>query len=300
MDRPERPRDLRVQEPREQRSGLMRYRVTAAVAVFGAAALLLAWWSTSGPDASAQSAMASSRPERVAGRPNLNGVWQAMNTANWNLEAHSAAVPPHLLQFGAMLSIPPGESVIEGGTIPYRPEALKKRQENQASWPQSDPEAKCFMGGVPRATYMPYPFQIVQGENDDLLMTYQFAGATRIIQMDNHQEAPVDSWMGWSNGRWDGDTLVVEVTGLNDQTWFDRAGNHHSEAMKVTERYTRLGEDHLQYEARIEDPNTFTQPWTIRMPLYRRVEMGARLLEFKCVEFTEEMLYGAFKKKETE
>jgi len=234
----------------------------------------------------------------VRGRPNLNGIWQAINTANWNLEGHSASATA-FWQLGALFAVPAGQSVIvdNNGTIPYTPEGLKKRQENQAGWPKSDPEAKCYMAGLPRATYMPYPFQIVQGEKD-ILFIYEYAGANRSVHMTNHTEAPVDTWMGWSNGKWDGDTLVIEVRGFNDLSWFDRAGNHHSDALTVTERYSLApGGNNLNYEARIEDPKTFTRPWTIRMPLYRRLETNVQLLEYKCVEFSEELLYGDVKKK---
>ena len=240
----------------------------------------------------------AARPDRIAGHPNLNGIWQAINTANWNLEGHSASAT-HFWQLGAIFAVPPGQSVIvdNNGTIPYTPEGLKKRQENQAGWPKSDPEAKCYMAGLPRATYMPYPFQIVQGEKE-ILFVYEYAGANRSVHMTNHTEAPVDSWMGWSNGKWEGDALVIEVRGFNDLSWFDRAGNHHSDALTVTERYSVAPDaTHLNYEARIEDPKTFTRPWTIRMPLYRRLETNVQLLEYKCVEFSEELLYGDLKKK---
>ena len=240
----------------------------------------------------------AARPDRIASRPNLNGVWQAINTANWNLEGHSASATT-FSQLGAMFAVPPGQSVIvdNNGMIPYTPDGLKKRQQNQSGWPKSDPEAKCYMAGLPRATYMPYPFQIVQGEKD-ILFIYEYAGANRSVHMTSHTEAPVDSWMGWSNGRWDGDTLVIEVNGFNDLSWFDRAGNHHSDALTLTERYSLAPDgNHLNYEARIEDPKTFTRPWTIRMPLYRRLEANAQLLEYKCVEFSEELLYGDLKKK---
>jgi hypothetical protein len=231
----------------------------------------------------------------------LNGVWQAIGSAHWNLEDHSAAAagPPNapFWQLGAMFAIPAGQTVIVGGgTIPYLPAGLKKREENMKGWPKSDPEAKCYMAGIPRSTYMPYPFQIVQGQKD-ILFVYEYASSNRIVHMDKPTEPPVDSWMGWSNGKWDGNTLVIEVTGHNDQTWFDRAGNHHTEALKVTERYTLAGENHLTYEATIEDPKTFSKPWQIRMPLYRRMEPNAQLLEYKCVEFSEELLYGDLKKK---
>ena len=246
---------------------------------------------------------ATPRPDRIAGRPNLNGIYQAINTANWNLEDHSASSTA-FWQLGAIFAIPAGQSVItdNNGTIPYNPAGLKKRTENQASWPKGDPEAKCYMPGLPRANYMPYPFQIVQG-NKDILFVYEYASSNRIVHMSNHTEAPVDSWMGWSNGKWEGDTLVIDAQGFNDLSWFDRAGNHHSDALIVTERYSIMpgsGGNVLNYTARIEDPKTFTRPWTISMPLYRRVEPNVQLLEYKCVEFSEELLYGDLKKKTSE
>ena len=236
-------------------------------------------------------------PAKIAGHPNMNGVWQAITSAYWNLEDHSASGLSQFWQLGAIAAIPAGQTVIDGdGKIPYLPAALAKRDENRAGWPKTDPEAKCYMPGIPRATYMPYPFRIVQGDGD-LLFVYEFASANRIVHMSKHEEPPVDSWMGWSNGHWEGDTLVIEVTGNNEDTWFDRAGNHHGSMLKVTERYTLKGEDHLQYEATIEDPETFSRPWKISMPLYKRVEPNAQLLEFKCVEFSEELLYGDLTKK---
>jgi len=238
------------------------------------------------------------RPARIGGKPNLNGIWQAANEAYWNLEGHSAE---SLTQFadkmGAVAAIPAGNSVVVGGTIPYKPEALAKRAENRAGWPASDPEAKCYMAGIPRATYMPYPFQIVQGEGDIITFAYTYANANRPVFMRDHQRAPVDLWMGRSNGSWDGDTLVIEVNSNIEDTWLDRAGNHHSSAMVVTERYTLVDEHMLQYEATIEDPETFTRPWTIRMPLYRRVEPNMQLGDFKCEEFVGDLVYGKYQKK---
>lgn len=250
-----------------------------------------------GPSADAV-AQDRARPERIAGKPNLNGIWQAMNTANWNLEGHSAEQIGQFWQLGAMAAIPAGQGVVVGGTIPYLPEALAKRDENRAGWPGADPEAKCYMPGIPRATYMPYPFQIVQGEGDVILFSYQYANANRPVFMKDHQIAPVDLWMGRSNGSWDGDTLVVEVNSNIEETWLDRAGNHHSPAMVVTERYALVDDHLMQYEATIDDPLTFSRPWTIRMPLYRHVEENARLLEFNCVKFSEELLYGEFMTRE--
>lgn len=267
-------------------------KMRLSVAVLGVATMLAGCE----PAAIAPAEPAEPQLPRLGERPDLNGVWQAIGTAYWDLEAHSAAGLKDFWQLGAIAAVPAGQSVVEGGTIPYLPAALAKREENRAGWPKSDPEAKCYMPGIPRATYMPYPFQIVQGDGD-IVFAYEFASANRIVRMSNHEEAPVDSWMGWSNGRWEGDTLVIEVTGNNDQTWFDRAGNHHSAALKVTERYTLKGANHLQYEATIEDPETFERPWTISMPLYRRLDDNVQLLEFKCVEFSEELLYGDLVKK---
>jgi len=234
-------------------------------------------------------------PRTPDGKPNLNGIWQALNEANWDLEAHAASQGA-VLALGAQFSVPPGVGVVEGGAIPYKPEALAKKKENFANRMKEDPEVKCYMGGVPRSTYMPYPFQIIQGTGT-IMMAYEYAGGVRIINMGKPTEAPVDSWMGWSNGRWEGDTLVIDVTGLNDQTWFDRAGNYHSDALHVVERYTPRSADTLMYEATIEDPNVFTRTWKISMPLYRRVEKNAQILEYKCPEFAEDMLYGHLRKQ---
>jgi hypothetical protein len=235
------------------------------------------------------------RAPRLDGHPNLSGIWQAINTANWNLQGHQASAGP-VLALGAVGAIPAGLGVVEGEDIPYKPEALAKRKANGEHWLTEDPEVKCYLPGVPRATYQPFPFQIVQGP-DTILVSYEFAGASRIVYMDNHQKPPVDTWMGWSNGRWEGETLVIDVTGFNDMSWFDRAGNYHSDKLHVVERYTAASPDILNYEATIEDPVVFTRPWKISMPLYRRVEKNAQLLEFKCVEFVEELIYGQYKKQ---
>jgi hypothetical protein len=239
-------------------------------------------------------APATPRPARIAGHPNINGIYQAITNAYWNVEDHPAQATK-FWELGAIAAIPPGMSIVEGGAIPYKPAALKQRDANRAGWPKNDPEAKCYMPGIPRANYMPFPFQIVQGQGD-ILFVYEFASSNRLVHMVKHTEAAVDSWMGWANGKWEGDTLVVENTGFNDMTWFDRAGNFHSDMLKVTERFAPQGEN-LLYEATIEDPDTFTRPWKISLPLYRKIEKNAQLLEFKCVEFSEELLYGDLKKK---
>jgi len=235
------------------------------------------------------------RPARTAdGKPNLSGIWQAMNTAHWDLEDHSSS-PSQLYQTGAVGATPGGQGVVEGGEIPYKPEALARKKLNFASRLSLDPEVKCYMPGIPRATYMPFPFQIVQAPNM-ILMAYEFGSSDRVINMGKPVEAAVDTWMGTANGRWEGETLVVDNTGFNDKTWLDRAGNFHSDQLHVIERFTLTDQDHLLYEATIEDPQTFTRPWKISMPLYRRVEKNAQLTDFKCVEYAEELLYGHLRK----
>ncbi len=233
-------------------------------------------------------------PRTTDGKPNFNGIWQAVNTANWDIQDHSAAKGP-VAALGAAFSVPAGTSVVVGNEIPYQPAALAKRNENAANWWKLDPEVKCFMPGVPRAIYMPYPFQIVQTPTH-ILMAHEFASAARTVYLTPMDEAPVDSWMGWSRGKWEGDTLVVDVSGFNGKAWFDRAGNYQTGTLHVVEKFTPLNRNALTYEATIEDPALYTRPWTITMPIYRRLEKDAQLLEYKCVEFSEEMLYGHLRK----
>jgi hypothetical protein len=266
-----------------------RFNTSLSTAMAVAACLLLAVLPAAGQDPAYRA------PRTADGKPSLNGIWQALNEANWDIQGH-AAQPGLLTELGAAGAIPPGIGVVEGDEIPYRPEALAKKKEHFANRLKLDPEIKCYLPGVPRATYMPYPFQIVQTPKH-ILMVHEYAGAVRTIYMENPQEAPIDSWMGWSNGRWDGDTLVVDSTGFNDQTWFDRAGNFHSDALHVIERFTPRSADTLTYEVTIEDPNVFTRPWKMSMPLYRRVEKNAQIMEFKCVEFVEELIYGHLRKQ---
>jgi hypothetical protein len=248
-------------------------------------------------------------PRAAGGKPDLNGIWQALNEANYDLEAHNArpamALRPGpygpvpaapVLALGAAGAVPPSLGVVQGGEIPYKPDALLKKKENQENWLNRDPEIKCYLPGVPRATYIPQPFKIFQNARQ-IFIAYQYAGAVRNIYLKDPGPAPVDSWMGQSVGHWEGETLVVDVTGLNDQTWFDRAGNFHSDALHVVERYTRSSPDVISYEATIEDPNVFSRPWKISMPLYRRQEKDAQILDFKCVEFVEELMYGQWRKK---
>ena len=256
---------------------------------------------------------ASYTPSRTAdGKPDLNGIWQSLTTANWDLEAHGAGAGayPHLL--GAWGAEPGGQSIVEGGVIPYRPEALARKKANFASRatpsvpgdgvepPLGDPEMKCWMTGVPRMMYMPYPLQIVQTPTA-VLITQEFNGNTRIVRMDWQEETPVDNtfFMGWNRGRWEGDSLVIDVTGLSDKNWLDRAGNFLSDTAHVVERLTAASPYHIAYEATIEDEKVFSRPWKISFPLYRRMERDVQLMEFKCQPFVEELVYGRFTKKPT-
>ena len=284
-------------------------RTLNGVVIAIVAAAAGAWLAVAVAPLAGQQAPAYRAPRTADGKPDLNGIWQALNEANYDLEAHMARpalalragpygpVPAAaVLALGAVGAVPPGMGVVEGGTIPYKPEAAAKKKDNQEKWLERDPEIKCYLPGVPRATYMPQPFQILQSPSA-LFIAYQYDGAVRNIYLKDPGPAPVDSWMGQSVARWDGDTLVIDASGFNDSTWFDRAGNFHSDQMKVTERYTRTAADVISYEATITDPETFTRPWKISMPLYRRLEKNVQIMDFKCVEFVEELLYGQWRKK---
>ena len=256
------------------------------------------------------------RPARTAnGQPNFNGVWQALNEANWDLQAHEAragmvtqkgvydyayarvpAAP--VLALGAAAGVPGSLGVVEGdGQIPYRPEAAAIKKENNENWIDRDPELKCYLPGVPRAMYMPYPFAIVQG-TDKIHMTYAFSNAGRVIHMNKVTGPPDDTYMGHSVGHWEKDTLVVDVSNFNGKNWFDRAGNFHSDALHLVERYSPISADAIRYEVTINDPKTFTRPWTIAMPLYRRLEPNATVIDYPCMEFSEEFMYGHLRKEQ--
>ena len=229
------------------------------------------------------------------GQPDFNGIWQAIGSHHYNIEPHAASHGP-VVEMAALGAIPGGLGIVEGGEIPYTAAARAQQQDNKEHSMERDPAVNCFMPGIPRATYMPYPFQIVQTD-EYILIAYEFASASRIVYMNRPDfDAPVDSWMGHSRGTYDGDTLVIDVESQMPDTWLDRAGNHHSNQIHVVERYTMMSPNHIMYEATIEDPEVYTRPWTIRVPLYRRVDENMQLLEYKCVEFAEEHMYGHLRK----
>jgi hypothetical protein len=258
----------------------------------------------------------ASRPARTADKkPNFSGIWQANNEANWDLQAHEArpgavtqpGIYPYeyarvpaapVLALGAAGGVPGSIGVVQGdGEIPYKPEAAAIKKENGERWIDRDPELKCYLPGIPRAMYMPYPFQIVQSTNK-IQLAFAFSNSARTIHLDKVEGPPDDAWMGHSVGHWEGDTLVVDVTGFNDRGWFDRAGNFHSDALHLVERFTPITPDAINYEVTIEDSKVFTRSWKIAMPLYRRLETNMQLLEYRCIEFVEEFLYGSLRKQQ--
>jgi hypothetical protein len=229
----------------------------------------------------AQAPGATAIPRTPDGRPALSGIWQVMNTAAWDIQDHSA-----------QKGVPGGQGVVEGNDIPYQPWALAKKQENYERRATLDPEAKCYLPGVPRLMYMPFPFQIIQKPNE-LTLLYEYVHAVRYIFTNGsqHPPGPIEWWLGDSRGRWEGDTLVVDVTHFNDQTWFDRAGNFHSDALHLVERYTLIDADHISYAVTVEDPKVFTRPWNMSMILYRHKEKNFQLLDYECYGFDVEKLY---------
>jgi hypothetical protein len=247
---------------------------------------------------------------RIAGKPDFSGVWEANNTANWDLQTHvarpmvaqpgltanSVVLAAPVVGLGSIGWVPPGQGVVEGEEIPYQPWAAARKKENLEHWIDRDPEIKCFQPGVPRAMYMPYPFQIIQSSKD-VMMVFEYANAQRTIHLTKMDPYPNTAYMGYSTGRWEGDTLVVDAEDFTDATWLDRSGNFHSDALHVTERYTPLSRDAIRYEATITDPQVFTRPWKISMPLYRHLEQNAQIMEFRCVEMVEETMYGHLRKE---
>src|SRR5262245_11021102 len=212
-------------------------------------------------------------PRTAAGKPDFSGIWQARNGANWGRLAHAErpivgqpgvykdvpVLAAPVVALGAIGWIPPDAGVVEGDEIPYQPWAAKRRQENFDHWLDRDPEIACYMPGVPRAMYMPYKFQIIQGTSK-IMMVFEFAGAVRTLHLDEVAPYPADAYMGHSVAKWEGDTLVVDVSRFTAQTWFDRSGNFHSDSLHVVERYTPISRDAFRYDATIEDPKVFTRP----------------------------------------
>ena len=282
------------------RSPLMYIMTTVAALAVAAAVYLLVPRTVQGGGGSS-----GEMARTTDGKPDFSGIWQANSSAHWDLLSHDArpivgqpgaypdvpVLAAPVVALGTIGWIPADVGVVEGDEIPYQPWAAARQQENFANALDRDPEVRCYLPGVPRAMYMPYKFQIIQGTTK-VMMAFEFRNADRTVHLDEVALYPADAYMGHSVGRWEGDTLVVDVTRFTPYTWLDRSGNFHSEALHVVERYTPLGRDAIQYEATIEDPQVFTRPWTIRLPLYRRLEPDARLVPFRCMEMAEETALG--------
>jgi len=291
-------------------AGMIKGSTIATALVAAALGAGAAMWAARGGEQAAR----PPGPRTADGRPDFGGVWQALNEAHFDLQAHEArpaiVTQPGVYQYeyarvpaapvlalGAAGGVPGSLGVVQGdGQIPYKAEALAVKQENAANWIDRDPELKCYLPGIPRAMYMPYPFAIAQG-TDKIQMTFAFSNAARVIHMNKVEGPPDDTYMGHSVGRWEGDTLVVDVTHFNGKNWFDRAGNYHSDALHLTERFTPINADAIRYDVTVEDPKVFSRPWTISMPLYRRLEPNATVLDYNCIEFAEEFMYGNLRKE---
>jgi len=232
---------------------------------------------------SGQTAGGQAIPRGPDGRPDVSGIWQVMNSAAWNIQDQNAEPGPHSAPW---IGIPAGRGVVDGNEVPYQAWARAKKDENYKNRRSLDPEVNCYLPGVPRITYMGLPFQIVQTPTY-IGMLYEYVHTVRHVYLDGsaHPPGPIEWWMGDSRGRWDGDTLVVSVRHFNADTWFDRAGNFHSEEMQLTERYSFFDRDTLRYEVTVEDPKVFTRPWKMSMLLYRRKEANVQLLEHPCYAF---------------
>ena len=279
---------------------------------FGTAVVIAALWGTA-PSVVAQTPTTYKAPRTPDGQPDISGIWQAFPGANWNVEEHGTRASGLESIVGTYLSQPAGLGVVEGGQIPYKPEALARRDKSYETRlaydptysdpddDSGDPEAKCYQGGIPRANYIGMAFQILQSPKI-VLMAYEFAGTPRMVHLDPEKaKSPMfygqDTWMGQSLAHWEEETLVVDVKNFSHKTWLDRAGNFYGQGAQVQERYTRMDPTHLRYEATITDPETFTRPWKMSMVLYRRIEPNMQLLEFQCIPFAEEFMYKQLKKK---
>ena len=294
----------------------MRHWLKGSLVVGATSVAVALFWSLAVSRGAAQQPRAAGAGQtgampRTAGKPDFSGVWEAMNTANWDLLAHeprpmvaqrgvtpdSVVLAAPVVALGAIGWVPAGLGVVEGDEIPYQPWAAARKKENLEHWLDRDPEIKCYQPGVPRAMYMPYPFEVIQSPSQ-IMMVFEFANAHRTIHMDKVDPYPNVAYMGFSQGHWEGDTLVVDVTDFTDATWFDRSGDFHSDALHVVERYTAVHHDAIRYEATIEDPQVFTRPWKISMYLYRRLEPHAQPIEFRCTEMVEETIYGHLRKNQ--
>lgn len=224
---------------------------------------------------------ADARIPRLNGKPDFSGIWQTTSAADFDLEPHSGRK-----------DAPPGAGIVVGNVIPYLPAALEQKRKNFAARAADDPRLRCWTLGTPRGIYYPEPFQILQ-RAQDLTVIFEFGHSVRTINT-NGTEHPAEKnqfWLGDSRAHWDGDTLVVDVTDFEDETWLDRAGDFHSENMHVVERWKLLDANTIDYQATIEDPNLFSRPWDIEVILYRHREKDFQLIENYCFTLDNDKYY---------
>jgi hypothetical protein len=208
------------------------------------------------------------------GKPDMSGLWLARTLAPFDVEDH-----------GAVYGIPAGKGVVIGDKIPYQDWAIEKRKELMKD-ASNDPQAHCNLPGVPRAVYTPFPWEVVE-KPGLVVFLYEYPHGIRIVHTDGSHEHPkgrdvLNTWMGDSVGHWEGDTLVVDVNGFNDQTWLDMSGNFHSDQLHVVERYTMKDSKNIEYEATLDDPKVYTRPWTMKFPI--AATKGQDIMEFECLE----------------
>ena len=211
-------------------------------------------------------------PRTADGKPDFSGIWQSLSGADYGLEPHPATREG-----------PPGVGVVEGNTIPYKPAALEQRAKNFAARATADPRNKCFTLGTPRGIYGDEPFQIFQRPRD-LTLLYEFGHPVRTINTNGteHPDGHIDFWLGDSRAHWDGDTLVVDVTDFNGETWLDRVGNFNSDELHLVERWSYVDRNTIRYRATFDDPKVYTKPWSLEVLLYRRLEPNVQIIENYC------------------
>ena len=240
-------------------------------------------WLAAAPSTAQTPSAERPAPRTADGKPDLTGIWVATG-AILLFEGEEAFRAARAADAAA--GRPPGNS---GEPPPFKPEAEAQRQRFLERRGIDDPMARCLLTGVPRINFRPLPFEMVQLP-DRVIMLYEIHHAFRIIPTYGRPppEDAEPSYLGESVGRWEGDTLVVDVTSFNDKTWLTGVGTIHTEDLRVTERYTRDSHDTIRYEVTMEDPNVLTRPWTLRETF--RLRPNERLREYECIESNEDLL----------
>jgi len=224
-------------------------------------------------------------PRASDGKPDLSGVWQGGSTrkgsweeANTGLGVGGTGTDPK-----AAANVSPSAPQTGRDPAPYQDWAAKKVMESYNKRGIDDPAAFCLPPGLPRLTILGlFPIQIVQTPKQ-IIMLYEYMNVFRIIPIGlKHPEDMVPTYLGDSVAHWEGDTLVVDITGFNDKTWLTATGTFHSTALHMTERYTRVSKDQINYETTMEDPKVLTRPWVVKSTMMLRE--GTRVQEYVCAE----------------